>query len=292
MKNLDALKYIQRGLENIYISPTEICNLNCKMCYTNKTNKSILDLNTLKQFILKYKKYINLQTITLTGGEIFLIKNIENFINFLTQQNIIVQIITNGTILDKLFLLKKTDFINIIVSIDGFKEYHEKNRGKGTFLKSINFIKTAHKLGFHTQIFSIVTKQNFKNIENFEKYLKKTLYNDIDITYHPRKNLLYLNMHPVDNIKGQIKGFDFLDKDQLIYLYKNKQVFPPNDFTCAQISIKSDGFIYGCCEGFTKIGSIKDDIQKIKKTFIKTLIYNITNNKTFCFEPNFKCGYA
>jgi sulfatase maturation enzyme AslB (radical SAM superfamily) len=69
------------SIENIYISPLEICNLNCKYCYTKKI-ESILTNEQIFGFIKKYNNYLNsldksLKSITFCGGEVFIIPNLK-----------------------------------------------------------------------------------------------------------------------------------------------------------------------------------------------------------------------
>ncbi len=108
----------------------------------------------------------------------------------------------------------------------------------------------------------------------------------MEITYHPRKNLLYLQKHPVSNIEGQIKGFDFLNDAELITLIKTKKTFPPKELGCYQISLFSDGKVYGCCEGFEPIGTINDSITSLIGIFKQKV--DTACNK--CIQPNFMCG--
>jgi MoaA/NifB/PqqE/SkfB family radical SAM enzyme len=279
-------------LSHLYINPLEKCNLRCKICYTRKTD-FILSKKEILEFIDKYGKKQRLQTITFCGGEVFALSYFPDLINTLTKKNIFIQIITNGTI-DKLGKFLSPNLLNIIVSLDGLPTYHDSNRGKGNFEKSLKFIQKAQSLGFHTEVFSIVTKQNYDAITDFEKYLKDKLDKNISITYHPRKPLSYLDNHPISNIKGVSTDFDFLNPEKIKFLLNNKKSFPSRTLGCFQISLMSDGKVYGCCEGTTPIGKISDDIEII----INNLKMNLNNwekkynikNCLGCAYPDFVCG--
>lgn len=275
-------KTLEKVLKHLYISPLEGCNLQCKICYTKKTAE-ILSKEEILDFIKRYQKIQKLETVTFCGGEVFLLPYFPELINELTKQNIIVQIITNGTI-DRLREFANPNLINLIVSIDGLEKYHDKNRGKGNFKKSLNFLKQAQELGFHTEIFSIVTKQNLIAINFFEDYLTLELSFPISITYHPRKSPEYLKKHPLNNIAGGVKDFDFLTRKEIIELQKEKRVFPPQGLECYQISLMSDKNIYACCEGIEPIGKIKDNIKAL---FAK--MQEMTAN-SICPYSDFKCG--
>ncbi len=270
-------------LHHLYINPLEKCNLRCRICYTKKTT-SILTEKQIVDFIKRYKKEVKLQTVTFCGGEVFALPYFPHLVNVLTKQGLIVQIITNGTI-DRLNELGQPDSLNLIVSVDGLPAYHDKNRGEGNFQKSIDFIKKAKQRGFHTEIFSIVTKQNLKQIGEFEKFIIKTI-GLTDITYHPRKPLAYLKQHPVSNIAGQIDGFDYLTDEEMVGLMETKKVFPPKKLGCYQISLMSDGKVYGCCEGYLPIGTINDPSVQL----INQLYKNVKGPCPGCCQPEFMCG--
>jgi radical SAM protein with 4Fe4S-binding SPASM domain len=182
----------------------------------------------------------------------------------------------------------------MIVSLDGLESYHDKNRGKGMFKKSTDFLLKAKSLGFHTEIFSIVTNQNFRQIEKFESSLSKMFGQTVSVTYHPRKPLAYLTNHPISNQKGEITGFDFLSKAQMNWLLKHKKTFPPIDLGCFQVSLMSDGNVYGCCEGTIPIGNIKDDINTIFRHLEERLTSWEKTSQNHrcagCVYPDFVCG--
>ena len=161
------------------------------------TEKQILN------FVDRYQKAYELKIITFCGGEVFALPYFPHLINTLTTRGIFIQTITNGT-LDQLDKIEHPNLNNLIVSIDGLEEYHDRNRGKGNFKKSITFLKKAQTLRFHTEIFSIVTKQNFQCIDTFEIFVKKEL-GGINITYHPRKPPEYCLIILFPIVKGKLR---------------------------------------------------------------------------------------
>ncbi|HOU76280.1 MAG TPA: radical SAM protein [Candidatus Dojkabacteria bacterium] len=289
---------INLNLEHLYISPLEICNLSCKLCYTQKT-PNLLTFKHIKQFIEQYVKAvairgISLQTITFCGGEFFLLDYATDLINWSCEQGYFVQIITNGTV-DKLSKIKYPNSVNLLVSVDGIEKWHDMNRGKGNFIKGINFIKKAQKLSFHTEVFSLVWRENFKDIGEFEKYVEKEL-RDIPITYQLRKNISFLNQHPVTNVNNAGYEFGFLTIEQIKWLMNNKKTFPPKDLGCYQISLMSNGKVYSCCEGVKPLCEMIDDKGEMIRKYLKrisagnNLIPSHCSLVTNCAEPEFCCG--
>ena len=285
-------EHITKVLGHLYINPLEKCNLQCKICYTRKTSP-ILTQEQILEFIAKYQLDQKLETVTFCGGEVFALTYFPNLVNILTNQGIFVQMITNGTI-DRLDEFENPNLVNLIVSLDGLPEYHDKNRGEGTFAKSTSFLKRSKILGFHSDIFSIVTKQNLGSIDMFEDHLKKVLGFLPIVTYHPRKPPLYLQSHPVSNIVGETVGFDFLSKEEMIALMRTRNVFPPKDLGCYQIALASDGKVYGCCEGTIPLGTMEDEISFLTNKLRERIeAWSKTNKSASCLgcsQHDFMCG--
>lgn len=275
--------HLTKVLHHIYINPLEKCNLKCKICYTRKTDP-ILSEDEILDFVDRYGKEYEVKMITFCGGEVFSLAYFPHLVNTLTARGIFVQTITNGTI-DKLDMLDNPNLNNLIVSLDGLEEYHDANRGTGNFMKSMAFLKKAQDRGFHTEIFSIVTKQNLQKIDAFEAYLKKEL-GSIAVTYHPRKPPTYLTHHPISNIEGEVAGFDYISKEELIHLMRTRTVFPPKDLGCYQIALASNGIIYGCCEGYRPLGKMSDPIR----TLFDSLEKRIGGPCLGCSQTEFMCG--
>lgn len=266
--------------KHLYISPLEACNLRCQMCYTVKTG-TVLKTEEILAFVTRVKEEIDLKSITFCGGEVMILPWFPQMVNQLVDKYYI-QIITNGTI-DRLREFSRPDNINLIVSLDGIPSYHNQNRGQGSWQRSLDWLIKAQKLGFKIEIFSIVTQENALHIDEFEVLLTKQLGELPPITYHPRKPLGYLKNHPWSNRLGEVDNFSFPDLETIESIAKTKKIFPPPKLGCYQLALMSDKHVYGCCEGFTPLGTIK--------TPIKTLITNLTNQvKQECAEPCFRCG--
>lgn len=265
---------IQSALENIYISPLELCNLNCKYCYTTKT-KNILSNDQILDFVKKYQKYLksencHLRSIMFCGGEVFTLPNFPKLINTLIQKNIFVTIITNGTI-DRLEEITNPNNCQLLVSFDGPKEIHDKNRGQGNFDKSFKFVQHALNLGFPTEIMFLVTKDSYPFKDSFNVLnLQKTYLSDRQMS---------------------------LSFDQLLDIKTNYPTYPNKNFGCFQLSLQSTGKITGCCESEISLGNITDDPQIYVSNFIKSLSKcEICHLKSEvcdgCCDPDYFCGYS
>lgn len=260
---------IKQAVENIYISPLEGCNLNCKYCYTKKT-KNVLSSGQILDFVDRYDSFLKsenckLKSILFCGGEVFILKEFTDLINKLSKKGIFTTIITNGTI-DRLDEIEDPSNCQLLVSLDGPKEIHDQNRGVGNFKKTIKFIEHAMFLGFPTEIFFLITKDSYKYKDSFDVFgLPKTYLTDRRMS---------------------------LSKDEILDIKRNYRTFPDKNFGCFQLSLQSDGNITGCCELSKSLGKITDNPKVYLENFNKSL------EKCFrcgrcegCSDPEFLCGY-
>jgi len=279
----------QACLENLYISPLEACNLNCKYCYTTKT-KTILENHQILSFVSRYQQHVTLKSIVFCGGEVFILNNFPKLINTLLSQNIFVSIITNGTI-DRLTEISDPKNCQLIVSLDGPKAIHDHNRGPGNFDKSVDFIKHALALDFPVHIFYLVTKDSYPYLTNFTNFM------NLPITYL------------TDRLGS-------LTPTQVLNIKHHYPTYPSKNFGCFQLALQSDGLIYGCCESTIPLASLTDPISKIIKNFKTSLNICVKcpnrRSNSFsvpqwrdehgkiryepkicdgCCNPNFLCGY-
>lgn len=300
---------IQSALENIYISPLETCNLNCKLCYTPKTRNVLSNAQILK-FIKRYSSFIhksyllNLRSVLFCGGEVFVLKNFPRLINNLLKKGLFITIITNGTI-DHLAKIKDPANCQLLVSFDGPKEVHDANRGQGNFDKSRTFVRHALALGFPVEIMYLVTPSSYPYISHPELVEGSLSLKFNYITLKSKQFNADLN-------------FPSLTSDQILNIKRNYPTVPAKNFGCFQLSLQSNGQIYGCCESPHPLSKISDPIPKIIDNFTNSLSvcsncylsslrggirrgnHNLDcfakprNDKPVCngcCDPDFLCGY-
>lgn len=168
----------------IHITPTNLCNLRCKMCgqwgetgnYYNKESgllRETINIEEFERLIDDVSKFS--PTIFLTGGEPFYYKDIIRLIKYIKQKNLICWVITNGTLLENYAdEIVRLGVDVLYVSIDGPEHAHNEIRGihngyqkiSSGIKKVINAKKKLNKQRpLLCQVFTI-TEHSFPYLEN------------------------------------------------------------------------------------------------------------------------------
>ncbi|HET6995222.1 MAG TPA: radical SAM protein [Chitinophagaceae bacterium] len=117
------------SLPIVILMPHSACNCRCVMCDIWKDNKNLNQLteNDVKGLLISLKK-LGTQQVLMSGGEALLNPNFFRFCELLQQQNIRVSLLSTGLTLQKNAdqLLKWVN--DIIVSLDGNEEVHNRIR--------------------------------------------------------------------------------------------------------------------------------------------------------------------
>lgn len=127
-------------LETICVRVTTRCNLNCRHCWAPPSEKLIdIDLNELLEFVSLLKSTVGLKHVSLSGGEPTLYPHIKILLDKLFKQNLYVSITTNGASSTSLAeIIRQSKFINtsklnVRLSIDGWRPFHNSIRGSGSY---------------------------------------------------------------------------------------------------------------------------------------------------------------
>lgn len=167
-----AKKFKKRVPFFVNIMVTNRCNMKCIYCVTqcNKLDEPDIPINKLFNIIDELYT-LGTRYISIQGGEPLLRDDIGAIIEYINRKGIITELITNGLLIKKrIDALKKVR--RLCISIDGFGEYNDLNRGKGSFARIMENIDFAKNNGLNIyRIESTFTKNNI-NIENL-KFLAK-----------------------------------------------------------------------------------------------------------------------
>lgn len=152
--NGDLYKFL--GPLLVFVEPTNLCNLKCRMCdrwrWQAKGNDKFVESKLTTQKLLeifKELKVLGTKRVILTGGEVLLRTDISELLEGLNRIGIKPTVYTNGYLFNrKIALCVLKNKADISFSLDGFKAItHEKIRGvPGSFLKVINGVKLLSKM--------------------------------------------------------------------------------------------------------------------------------------------------
>ena len=162
---------------------TENCNGRCVMCnYWKKKSNEEITPGEIREF-LRHDLMKGLKTIAITGGEIFMRKDISEVIDIVYKEKEIRPILgTNGLfpkLLNSLLKEKKHKIAGVMVSVDGVGEVHDRVRGKGTFDITMKSLEIIRKHGFRPTINMTLSSLNYDKLLDTYNHFKK----DYDFTY-------------------------------------------------------------------------------------------------------------
>jgi MoaA/NifB/PqqE/SkfB family radical SAM enzyme len=157
---------------------TRRCVLNCKHCVYPKASREDLELQDLKR----------LEKIVAAGAKVG-IKNLVHIGRILEEKQLPIlkkaidlglnlSLIDNGNggrLVEKMKRMGIYFKGGVDVSIDGDKESHEKQRGKGSFDLAINGINKLRKVSNHVSVTATASKVNYKGIVKGLVGLRKRL---------------------------------------------------------------------------------------------------------------------
>ena len=197
----------------VYLHLTQRCNLNCSYCYNKENLNAKKELSKEQWFEIALMLHkINVKKIILTGGEVFLRTDIEDIVNYFYKQEYNIEILTNGTLLDKHYDILQ--YVNkIIISLDGISDNDNKlriNSDKYNILKNLEMIPTAYKEKVFIR--SVLTTNNENSINNTKKYIEEQLglkFIINDLVPCSKKDFLLLSNKYLDFQSKSINKIEF-----------------------------------------------------------------------------------
>ena len=148
---------------------TDRCNLKCLHCYAtceSEAKQKELPLEQIKLIVDRLEQ-ANIFEISLTGGEIFVRRDLRQIVEYINSKNISLALFTNATlVLNNYDWLKSCNIRRYNISLDGLEEEHDKLRGKGNFKRTIEAIKTLKKDSARVVINCVINSLNVHNLVN------------------------------------------------------------------------------------------------------------------------------
>jgi len=156
------------------ISLTGKCNLHCDYCFYAHEMHDRPDLS-LQEWLTFFDELgrLGVRTLTLSGGEVFVRKELFELLDYIIDKRMRYSILSNGTLItEKILSLfeqnKRRQRLNSIqVSIDGScPEVHDKSRGEGCFRRAIHGLRLLKEAGFPVTSRVTVNRHNVDDLDN------------------------------------------------------------------------------------------------------------------------------
>lgn len=146
-----------------FLNVTNKCNLACKYCSASATESANNELSYQEmEDLVKQLKEAGLMRVIVTGGELFLRRDIFKILRTLCE-NHLVSILTNGSLIDDSVARRLAALrLRISVSLDSeLSEVNDYLRGPGSFKLTVRGIKNLIKYGMVPNILFTPTKVNY-----------------------------------------------------------------------------------------------------------------------------------
>lgn len=286
------------------------CNLSCKYCLSNQmptwlledqpnsiTKKLIYSEETelkhqLDSMFKNYNNIFDASILRISGGEIFLVKGIIDFLKANHENFDVVQIVTNGLLLNEenIKKLKEIPNCHLHISLDGHTVGLNNNRVKSHYQQEtiLKNLENSVKTGFPIEIGAVLSNTNTRNFTEFLDYLLK--YNNQIIVFpfplrgeakerfHPdRESILEFSKIIENYSKYQniLLPFSYIEEVYKILKEDKRQLRCHIPKTMLQFF--NDGNISPCPNGWaSSLGNlIKDDSSEIKSKIGRDKIYSL-----------------
>ncbi len=292
-----ALKGLLRkkGPDEVKISIIRDCNNRCIMCGHWQDQKRKEKIITLEKFkiLVNDLKELGIKKIRITGGEPLLHPNLFGMIKLAKEQDLFIEICTNGILVteDMARKLVSARVDQVSISLDaGDEKLHDRIRGnKGAFERSVQAFRHLRKhdpfLKLHCN--TVIMNENYRNLDKLvelaeeigishitlaplkmyipeleklklTKEQQKEFYFEIYPALKEKARQVRINITPLLLEGDQDQQLDAFTKERFgEYIYKKYYCFKP----LRRFDIKSDGSVLPCC-GLLDDGLIMGNINQ------------------------------
>jgi len=289
---------------------TKHCNLQCRHCYVEAKNKDFKfpPRDVALQIANKCIK-ANVFSITLTGGEAFLVPWFFDILELFLTNNVNVKVFTNGTLLNKNNRERLVHFANyrhslsFLISFDGTREIHDQMRGYGNYEKSVSFAQFLLQNGFPVTANIVINKTNYKDIPNLIDALETIKISSIQISHlfdmgyaHNNRDILVMSREDYQQYFRIMKDYYFNKRGADSFMFS-----VPDDKKYIFLVNKADGHMqkieenWECHAGRTKCTITPEfdvllcpffpehKLGNLRRSTIKDLWANIARQKFLSF---------
>jgi len=170
----------------VMLDITTACNFKCLHCYNNSGKKDTDEMTDEEiTDVVKQIADMHPESVCLCGGETMLRSNIYELIKILKPNVGAVNMVSNGSLLNKNNILKlKEAGINAIqISVDGINamQHDTFRQYVGSFDKAINAIKMIHAMGIEVYVSFVPNKLNHRSVIDYFELMSDLGVNTVRI---------------------------------------------------------------------------------------------------------------
>lgn len=285
-----------KRFKKVYIEITNICNLSCNFCPKTGRKLEFSNEEKFRKIIEEVKEYTDYVYFHLMG-EPLLNENLEKFLEICAENNLKVNITTNGTLLakQKEVLLKAKSLRQVNISLHSFEANKVTKELEAYVGEVLSFINEAKS--------SIICSIRLWNMDNSILNLKgKNTLND-DII-----EMLEEGLNSQIDIKEELKKKPGIKICKTVYINSaekfewpniDRDVLSENAFCYGlrdQMGILVDGTVVPCCldsEGNIPLGNIfESSLDEILNSKRARELYDGFSNRKAVEELCKRCGYV
>jgi radical SAM protein with 4Fe4S-binding SPASM domain len=255
-------------LDELWIYTTLSCNLRCRHCLVSAGKELEKELGTdeIKRIVDEAVE-LGVKRFYITGGEPFIKENIFEIIHYITarkERELII--LSNATLFDeaKIESLKKLKGPRLViqVSLEGpTAEIHDKLRGKGSFDRAVEGIKSLVGIGIVPIVSTAVSQFNADHIEETSRFISKLGVKDHHILWMHAKgrgasnvDKLYVAPEKITEIMRDVRKLYeehdiIVDNEESLKARIRYKRGRKNDLcnNCYEkICVNADGHVYPC----------------------------------------------
>ena len=179
MRYPEAYPGIMTAPEQVDISLTGKCNLECRYCFYNDSMEKASDLPAEKwQFFFEELGSVGVRRLCLSGGEPFIRKDFFPLIDSIIENKMRYGILTNGTLINEETISefakgkRRLRLDSIQVSIDGSKEeIHDMSRPPKSFKKALKALRLLKQHDMPVIVRVTINRHNVDDLENIAALL-------------------------------------------------------------------------------------------------------------------------
>jgi sulfatase maturation enzyme AslB (radical SAM superfamily) len=213
-----SLKYLEIGFDNI-------CNLTCDGCWSEFSNEWAKKEGLDKTIQIKSTETITtvpdtIEKIVFLGGEPLMTNRHVKFLQLVKhKESVDVNYNTNGTFLFSdvaIELLKGFRNVNIILSIDGYKDLNEQVRSGSKWDQILTFIEQIKQLQYNLKVHTVVHMNSWRGLNQLEEFVNTITDNwNVNFLTYP-SHLDIINETDQDQLLDMLHSVKSIDLSHII----------------------------------------------------------------------------